>query len=861
MRRIILSTMSLFILAMSATAQPQNFKWLRNVTQQTVRDYNDGLSAYYENGKWGFINTLGVVIIQPQYDEVKDFVNGFCLVSNDGRWGIISKDGKTVHQCIYDSISDIDSEVALAKAGPDSYYIYLNGKKKRLGKEYTFYPYSEGFARIKNNKNGKWGYIDTKGVFRIDASYDFASDFKGGHALVARGGKSWSINKSGDRKGFNYTADNTAVLLENGTAYIKRNNGDIKIFLDKSLTRIREYAEIGEFHDELARVKDSKGNIYYINPKGETMINAKAFDDAGDFSEGKAWVRKNGKYGYINTSGRLVIDTLFTYASNFNNNLAYVAIGQRQGVIRDVPDNRITPKIEITGVSISDNSGNGTVEVEEDFQISFSIKNTGNEILNKGKVTITGDETQSGWFSYEERSIDVGNLKPGETRKFSFSGKANTDLITEKINVALRGEGDNMFQQPVVPFAFDAAGISASKPILETYWVYNLDHSPLTPGQEATLKMTVRNDGTDMAKDVTVNLNWPDGVDYKDKVITIPSIAPNEFEEITTTFTVSDSDYENYNQEFSIVADIEEFTHKRKDVKYITFQTGRRNMLTNVMSGVTAMQNFAQDSQQRPARRKESELVIGLEQMTEFSNNRFALIIGNEDYNTYKQDATYQPDVEFAERDAETFAKFAQNMMGVKKENVILVKNATYAQMRTNLDKITKLAKNSTGEMELIVYYAGHGQVDGETKDSYLIPVDVSITSPKSGLRLEDFYATLSSCNAKRTMVFMDACYSGVGRGIVIRPKEVPVKGNLIVMTATSSTQRSMPYQEKSHGLFTYYLLKTLKEAGAGVTIGDLFNEVSETVRTKSILVNNMEQTPELLNGPDIDSDWHNWTF
>jgi len=189
------------------------------------------------------------------------------------------------------------------------------------------------------------------------------------------------------------------------------------------------------------------------------------------------------------------------------------------------------------------------------------------------------------------------------------------------------------------------------------------------------------------------------------------------------------------------------------------------------------------------------------------------------------------------------------------------VKNATYAQMRTNLDKITKLAKNSTGDLELIVYYAGHGQVDGETKDSYLIPVDVSITSPKSGLKLEEFYATLSSCNAKRTMVFMDACYSGVGRGIVIRPKEVPVKGNLIVMTATSSTQRSMPYQEKSHGLFTYYLLKTMKEAGAGVTIGDLFNEVSSTARTKSILVNNMEQTPELLNGPDIDSDWKNWTF
>ena len=70
-----------------------------------------------------------------------------------------------------------------------------------------------------------------------------------------------------------------------------------------------------------------------------------------------------------------------------------------------------------------------------------------------------------------------------------------------------------------------------------------------------------------------------------------------------------------------------------------------------------------------------------------------------------------------------------------------------------------------------------------------------------------------------------------------------------------------MPYQEKSHGLFTYYLLKTLKEGGQGMSIGDLFDQVSETVKTKSILINNSEQTPELLGGSGIAPDWRNWSF
>jgi hypothetical protein len=312
-------------------------------------------------------------------------------------------------------------------------------------------------------------------------------------------------------------------------------------------------------------------------------------------------------------------------------------------------------------------------------------------------------------------------------------------------------------------------------------------------------------------------------------------------------------------KEFSMVAMVDEYTHKRNDVKYISFETGKRNSLTNLVSGVTTVQtDYIPQTIKKMA---QSELLVDLDQRKDFAKNRYALVIGNEDYNSMKQGATYQPDVEFAVRDAETFAKFATNVMGVKEDNVILVKNATYAQMKSNLEKITKLAKANPEDLELIVYYAGHGQVDGDSKESYLIPVDVSITSPTAGMKLEDFYGTLSACKAEKTVVFLDACYSGVGRGIIIRPKDTPVKGNLVVMTATSSTQRSMPYQEKSHGLFTYFLLKALKDGGSSMSIGQLYDQVSETVKTKSILINNAEQTPELINGPDIAPDWKNWVF
>ena len=35
------------------------------------------------------------------------------------------------------------------------------------------------------------------------------------------------------------------------------------------------------------------------------------FDDVGNFYEGFAWVKKDGKYGYINTKGEQIVECKF----------------------------------------------------------------------------------------------------------------------------------------------------------------------------------------------------------------------------------------------------------------------------------------------------------------------------------------------------------------------------------------------------------------------------------------------------------------------------------------------------------------------------------------------------------------------
>ena len=68
--------------------------------------------------------------------------------------------------------------------------------------------------------------------------------------------------------------------------------------------------------------------------------------------------------------------------------------------------------------------------------------------------------------------------------------------------------------------------------------------------------------------------------------------------------------------------------------------------------------------------------------------------------------------------------------------------------------------------------------------------------------------------------MFLDACFSGGGRdqgllaarGVKIKPKEESFLGNMVVFASSSGEEKSLPYEEKQHGLFTYFLLKKLKE-------------------------------------------------
>ncbi len=243
------------------------------------------------------------------------------------------------------------------------------------------------------------------------------------------------------------------------------------------------------------------------------------------------------------------------------------------------------------------------------------------------------------------------------------------------------------------------------------------------------------------------------------------------------------------------------------------------------------------------------------------NNNTFAVIIANENYGKLSN-------VPFALNDGNTFALYCKRTLGIPEKNVLQFNDATYGSMRAAFSDLRLINDVIGDEMKVIFYYAGHGAPDDATLDPYLIPVDAARVNKDVCVPLASIYQELGSMKLKSATVFLDACFSGAtrdgsmvvaARGIARAPKKAGLSGKVAVFSATSGEQTALPYNEKGHGMFTYFLLKRLQETEGNLNLADLKDYLNSNVARHSSIVNRKEQTPTVMTSAEASNDWDSW--
>ena len=154
---------------------------------------------------------------------------------------------------------------------------------------------------------------------------------------------------------------------------------------------------------------------------------------------------------------------------------------------------------------------------------------------------------------------------------------------------------------------------------------------------------------------------------------------------------------------------------------------------------------------------KISDVDRSIPQTGKTNPNRYALIIGNEDYSSHQIDLTSEINVDFARNDACAFKEYALNTLGIPEKNIIFLLDATTGQINQSISKLNLIIKNTQGNGDVFVYYAGHGLPDEATKEAYLMPVDLDGKNARDGIKLKDLYSRLTEFPSKKVTVFIDA--------------------------------------------------------------------------------------------------------
>ncbi len=226
------------------------------------------------------------------------------------------------------------------------------------------------------------------------------------------------------------------------------------------------------------------------------------------------------------------------------------------------------------------------------------------------------------------------------------------------------------------------------------------------------------------------------------------------------------------------------------------------------------------------------------------SGKYIALVIGINSYEGY-----WTP-LNNAVNDAKAISEILQNEYLFDTVITLVDKQATRNNIIHELELLTTNVKSNDN---VLIYYSGHGQYKKELNKGYWVPVDAKSNSIADFISNNEVKTFMGGIPSKHTLLISDACFAGdIFRGrstesVPFNPnnleryyREVYSKTSRLALTS-GGLEEVMDAGKEGHSIFTYYLIKALKENNKKLLdSGQLFNDFRIAV------ANNSEQTPLL---------------
>ena len=347
---------------------------------------------YCADCSWGVLDDRGRRAVRARYDYATDPIDDILLVQRDGRWGAVGVDSQAILPLRFDAVDRLPGGLLrtyradaaeglvdtagqlrltlryaeIGKRGETLVAVKQDGRwgfatptgELRIPARYReVRAFRYGYAAVREDLH--WGFIDPTGKTIIPCRYDAAGPAAGGYFPVERDGAAYYLTATGERHALPIfervgpfhrgvaavraggkwgLIDTTGHYLvrprfaaigefdQHGLAQVhygpqhkRRGLVDTR---GQLLTPAGGYAHIGDFYGGLAAV-ESKGQWGYIDTTGAVVISPQ-YDAAGRFSEGYAAVKRGVYWAYLDRNGRPLTDFIFSRGLPFHDGRAVV---------------------------------------------------------------------------------------------------------------------------------------------------------------------------------------------------------------------------------------------------------------------------------------------------------------------------------------------------------------------------------------------------------------------------------------------------------------------------------------------------------------------------------------------------------
>jgi DNA-binding transcriptional regulator/RsmH inhibitor MraZ len=266
------------------------------VAASPVLAQQEALFPIHKDGKWGYIDRSGRVLIPPRFESAARFSEGLAAVVLEGRPAYIDGSGRTI-------------------LVPDAEPAGTTHRK-----------FADGLAAVR--KGRKIGFIDRSGRLVIPATFTTAEDFSEGLAYACGAVGCGYIDRAGRGVvgpgllgGMPFRGGVAGVVVGKGAM-----GGKSYALHDRELGRLTgEWENVGSLSEGLIAVR-TQGRWGYVDRRGRGVIRPQ-YAGGGEFSEGLAPVAEQAwTCGYLDRAGRVVVPARFRLCYPFSNGLARVEV-------------------------------------------------------------------------------------------------------------------------------------------------------------------------------------------------------------------------------------------------------------------------------------------------------------------------------------------------------------------------------------------------------------------------------------------------------------------------------------------------------------------------------------------------------